>query len=326
MKHFTLGRLLLVGFVFQCIAVSAASAQTSAGGLFRPWPKAQDYDFSLGATFQNTATTDVGNFDIQLNEYTAIGRIRFSEEHELNPTIGFEFDYLDIGNNAPNLPGALSDQSIGFGTPLGKWGDDWFAAVSGAFGYAGSSTFGVSEAWYAKATVIVGKKMNNGDLLVFGLDYDGNRSFMPDTPLPGFAYTHRVDEKLLLAAGFPYTSIEWDPIQDLKFNLYFNLPDVFIARLSYNFVKELGVFVGYEDRIQPFSISGLANDDDRLFYVSHRVEGGIRIDPHPAVTIRASIGYNFGQEFNTGWDSRNLDSVTDLSDEMYGRIAVDLRY
>ena len=51
-------------------------------------------------------------------------------------------------------------------------------------GYAGEQIFDDTDAFYGKATVIVGKDFNEKSAILFALSYDGSRVIYPDIPLP----------------------------------------------------------------------------------------------------------------------------------------------
>ena len=96
------------------------------------------------------------------------------------------------------------DDEEGADCPVGKAGD-WIFAVGVAAGYAGASPFSEGNAWYGKATAVALRQFSESDALVLVLDYDGNRTLLPDVPLPGIAYTHRVSPSLFYVIGAPVT-------------------------------------------------------------------------------------------------------------------------
>jgi len=55
--------------------------------------------------------------------------------------------------------------------------------------------FGIGHVTYRR-------KLSERDSLILSLDYNGNSSFLPDVPLPGFAFEHRSNSCRSLA-GFP---------------------------------------------------------------------------------------------------------------------------
>jgi hypothetical protein len=161
---------------------------------------------------------------------------------------------------------------------------------------------------------------------VFVLDYDRNRLFLPDVPLPGFAYTRRIDPTLLLAAGVPLTSITWEPNERFKLRLEYLLIDNLQLAVGYEFVENLTLFGNIEYRAEGFFVPGLANEDDRLIFQQRRAEIGLRWDPRESASLHLAAGYAWGQEFSVGFDSRETDQLTDVSDEPYVRAALEVRF
>ena len=52
----------------------------------------------------------------------------------------------------------------------------------------------------------------------------------------------------------------------------------------------------------------------------------MKLQPTEAIGLFATVGYAFGQEFNVGFDARNLDEVRKVSDEGFVRGGVDVKF
>ena len=231
--------------------------------------------------------------------------------------------YLDINTDDPGIPTRLADQSIGFGTPIGVSGD-WFFGIAGGLGYAGNTPFNDSSAWYGKGTFIAGRELGEDSSLIFALDYNGNRTVYPDIPVPAVAYTKRIHPTLLAVAGFPFSSIRWEPVEKLTIEIMYSIPDSFDARIGYDITDAWRVFASYEGRREAFTITDY-DDHDRLFFEQRRVEAGVRWQPARYVALVAAGGYAFNQEFSQGWDMRDTEEVADVSDEAYVRVGIEYR-
>jgi hypothetical protein len=195
-------------------------------------------------------------------------------------------------------------------------------------GFAGTTllnnTNGGGSAYYGKAAIFVGRDLGKERALVFGLDYNGNRSTFPDIPIPGFAYTTRLDPTLLANFGFPYTSVLWEPVEHLKVDAAFSFPDTLDARVSYDLSQQWRLYGNFENRLKAFHVEGLGHDR-RLFFQQRRLEAGVRWQPRPFIGVVAAGGYAFSQEFSVGFDTRDLGNITHLSDEPYVRVGVEIR-
>ena len=185
--------------------------------------------------------------------------------------------------------------------------------------------FNDGNAWYAKSTFIVGKELDKTSNIVFGLDYNGNRTVYPDIPLPGFAYTKRMDPTLLAVVGFPYNSVLWEPDEHFRVEGGYTFPDIYHVTVSYAPIKPVRLFADFNNALMAFHVDDLPGHR-RLFFSQRRVEVGVRWQPYDLLGVVAAAGYAFGQKFNTGWDSRDLSSVTGVSDEPYLRVALEWKY
>jgi hypothetical protein len=81
----------------------------------------------------------------------------------------------------------------------------------------------------------------------------------------------------------------------------------------------------YEVYEEPFHVDQIGGRD-RLFYCYNGVEAGLKFKPVPNVGMFAAVGYQFGQEFNRGWDDTNMDRIISVSDEPYLRFGVNLSF
>ena len=75
-----------------------------------------------------------------------------------------------------------------------------------------------------------------------------------------------------------------------------------------------------------FFVDGLPENYDRLFFQQRRAEVGVRWEPRKDFNFSLAVGYAFGQEFSTGFDFRQTDEFTDVSDEPYVRVGFDIRF
>ena len=298
-----------------------AAAQTGAELLVRPFPEDENFEFNSSAAFQATGEDELGG-DFGMNVYEVSGRFREVREKSI-PRVGYDFTYLDIDSDI--LPDRLVDQSIAAGLAM----PDLYGFRGGftvGVGYAGDGPFGDANAWYGKATIAMGKKIDeNTDLGVF-LDYDGNRTFLPDVPLPGFAYRKRIDQKLILVAGAPVSSIEWTPDDRWKFELYWTMIESFDARVTYKVAERFNVFANYDSRSMAFHMDELEAANERLLFTERRAELGVQWEPRKDTRLIFAGGYAFGQEFSAGWDFRESDEITDVSDEPYVRAGLEIRF
>ena len=329
MPRMTHRRFLALFALLACVSLTAspAFAQTGAELLIRPFPEGENLEFNTNAVFQSDGEDDFGG-ELGLNVYEVSARAREVREKSI-PRVGYDLTYIDINSEfgvfGKLLPERLVDQSIAAGLAMpGLYG--FRGGFTVGVGYAGDGPFGDANAWYGKATIAMGKKIDdNTDLGVF-LDYDGNRSYLPDVPLPGFAYRKRIDERLILVAGLPLSTIEYTPDDRWKFELFFTLIDSFDARITYKVSESFNVYANLDSRNHAFHMDELEDTNDRLLFEESRAELGVQWEPRKDTRLIAAGGYAFGQEFSTGWDYRDNEEITEISDEPYVRVGLEMRF
>jgi len=299
-----------------------AVAQTGAELLIRPFEKDQSFELNGSARIQDEGEDDFGG-EMQVSVFEVSGRAREVREKTI-PRVGYDLVYIDVDNDL-GIPEHLSDQSIAAGVALPD-----ISGFRGGFtfgiGYAGDSPYSDANAWYGKATIAMGKQLDEETDLGIFLDYDGNRTYLPDVPLPGFAYRKRVDDKLILVAGAPLSTIEWKPDERWKFELFWTLIDSFDARVTYTVAPGFNVFGSVDSRRYAFHTDELESSNDRLLFKERRAEVGVQWEPRKDTRIIFAGGYAFDQEFGTGWDYRDDDEITELSDEPYVRAGLEMRF
>jgi hypothetical protein len=271
--------------------------------------------------FLGSAEADGADFDLSV--YEVQGRFREQREKFI-PRIGWDLTWYDMSSDVPVLDQDLVDASVAVGLELGKY-SEWTAGLTLGIGYAGNAPFGESDAYYGKATLIVGKKLDEKTDLGLVVDYDGNRTVFPDVPLPGFAYRHEFDPTLNYTLGVPLSSVTWRPDKAWMFEVTWTLLDRIDARVEHKLAGNFTLFGNLEQRQEAFSVDDLA-DNDRLLFQQRRAEVGVRWQPWEHTSFLIAGGYAFASEFSVGFDQRDSDEVADVSDEPYGRIGFERRW
>lgn len=320
----TMRRVLVIGVVLFAISLAATvRAQTGAALLLKPWPQDQAFEGVAGGYFENSAHSDSGD-NVQFSDYESSGRIRIMPGNLISPRVGYDFRYINADTKSTVIPHELSDQSIALGTAIAQY-SGWVAGATFGLGYAGDSAFSRGSAWYGKATVAFGKKFDDRNGLGIVIDYDGNRPYYPDFPLPGFAYIHRHDPHLLLTLGVPYSSIEWTPTERIKVEGSYTLLQDLAARISYEFIKHWTVFTAFHTERDAFHVDDFPKDR-RLLFENHRVEGGVQFVPCDHATLSLSGGYAFGNRFSQGFDFDKTHTVLKISDAPFLHAGLEVRF
>jgi hypothetical protein len=129
-----------------------------------------------------------------------------------------------------------------------------------------------------------------------------------------------------VAAGFPYTSVEWRPDDHWTLELRWSIPDDVQIFANYKIGNGLGAFASLRRRIESYHWDDLPDQDDRLFFEQRRAEVGLSYEPIERLRGELAVGYAFSQEFSSGWSSNETTEVADISDEPYIRIGVQWQY
>lgn len=322
--------LFTTGLAVSLTLTHTAAAQTGPGIMLVPWAGDQTAQVKGDAFFTPTEA-DVTGADVDLSIFTSFGRFLLDPDASYQPTIGYEFVQYEIGSSDAALPDDLTDVSIAFGGSFGavdlgeSLGGEWQMGYTLGLGYAGVTPFNDSDAWYGKADLFAVKVIDRDTRWLVGLNYDGNRIFLPDVPLPAVTYFGRLNETTTYGIGLPFSSLTWKPDEfwtlDVRSVVFFN----FNGTLSYQATKELKFFASLARINDAFTVQN-AGDNRRLLFSQDRIEAGLTYDLTNNVVLTVAGGYAFNQEFDIGYDSRDPTGLRDLDDSGYIRGGIELRF
>lgn len=326
MAHFRPIRCAVAAIAAALLLSSPVWGQSGPGLLMRPWQGEDRLELSADALWQSESETDdAADADLSLSWYDAAGRYRFDPEAEHSVAAGFDLTHLDLDTNHPNLPERLSDQSLALGVPLGETEGGWKIGFTAGLGFAGDTPYADEDAWYAKATLIGTRQITEDKSWLLFLNYDGNRTFLPDVPIPGAAFSHRVSDSFRYTVGLPYSEVHWRPAQRLSLHARYAIPYTVNARVDYMLLEKVGVFARLENRFDAYHIEG-ADEHRRLFFEQRRIEGGLRWGGRDRARLELAGGLAFDQEFSTGYDARDLNNDIEVESAPYVRLGLGLRF
>jgi hypothetical protein len=317
---------------------STAFAQTGPELLLRPMADELRFDGRVSATYFFSSDFDIDDIDkdttgeAQVARYFAEGRVRFfpgdresTPIRKADPRVGFSLTELTVEDDGGVLPGHFTDMQFGVGSGVAQFGD-WIAGITLGIGYAGANSFGESDAIFGAATLLFGRQLDENTSLGVALDYNGNRTFMPDTPLPGLVYTSKLPERNLeFSLGFPNAYGRWKPTEALLLEINFTFPDFVGGRVSYDFVDGVGLFASFARRTDAWTADDL-DDHDRIFFEQTLAELGARFNVDDRFAIVLAGGWAFGQEFSVGYDTRDDDKLVELDDGPFVRLEGEFRF
>jgi hypothetical protein len=319
---------LLIVCVFAAVP-SVVSAQNALTMLATPWADDRAVEFKVDVWGQSEGDTDQTSMDVRLSRYQTAGRWRLDPSDTLSPTLAINAHRLNIHSSDPALPERLVDVSVAGAMVFNVDQDTTLQAILGG-GYAGDNAFGDGSAYYGLAGLIATRQLGDDRGYKLSLDYNGNRTIYPDVPLPGFLYFDRLNEQTTYTIGFPYGSITWKPNDRTTLHAIAYYSATANAIIEYQLSKPWSIYGSYESSQNAYKVDS-DRSDRRLIFAQERIEGGVvwrgrQGDSFPGVEVRVAGGYAFDQEFTRGWDTRSDDTVRDISDEPYVRVAVSMGF
>ena len=306
------------------VCATAAQAQTDQRLLFDEWHEGSRLELRAEARLYQGSTLSKSGTQASVRSYDSTGRVRLSTEHEINPSLGYDTYFLDTGNTGGILPRTLSDSSFAFATPLGNVGE-WFIAASAGVGYAGDGAFGNSKAWYGKAELTFGRELAKDEHLLIWLAYDGNRLLLPDVPTPSIAYSNDTHETFSYVLGLPDSSFEWKPTKSVIARAEWSLPLTLDASVDFMLTETLSLFGQYRNSTRSFHTESLSRSR-RVFFDEQTIEAGLHGRLTPKITATGAVGYAFSRSFKTGFDDRNLTTLSDVGDAPYLRVELRIAF
>lgn len=304
--------------------VGMAQAQTGLRLATKPLPQDRVFEATADARLFGQTQARDNNADFTLSQYESEGRFQVFSSADATVRLGYSVDYLGIRSDDARLPDQLWDQSAAVGVSLAAV-DGWMPAFTLGGGYSGDTPYGDGAAWYAKSAVGATRMIDKDSYLNLALDYDGNRSILPDVPLPVVAYSFLLANlDLRLTVGFPINGFVWTPMEKLTVEAEIIVLYSARASINYELSKQWKLFARFERRTQAYHLDELEGTNDRLLFEQKRVEVGVTWSPCSAASLIVAGGYAFDQEFTTGFDSRDTNDLVELDNAPYLRAGLQL--
>lgn len=302
-------------------------AQNAGTQLIRPWLDDKPFEFSTSITFQGegSASGPAGSGDVQVFQYRGHGRWRLNTTDPNSPRAALSFDSVDLVTDDIGLADDFFDVSVagGFGIDLVE--DEWRLALAGGFGSASNDVFNDPDGVYGIGAVVLTWILDLESTLSFSITYDGNRAIWPDLPLPGITYQTRKIKDVVLTIGLPIANVRWTPIENLRIDLSYIIPDNVYFNIEYDLIEQVTLYSKFDQVTETYHLEG-DSDRRRIIFSQRRIELGVKGRPLPHIEIIGGVGYAFSQTFERGWDLRNTSELFDISDEPYGRLGVTIRF
>lgn len=332
---------------------ATATAQTDTGLLTDPWDDGQRLELHADLFTQSSAVKDTSpglDDDTTITVGRTRSRVRLEPLRDpgyllpsdpnvptpepatptLTAAVGLETVYVDFATtNDPRVPERLVREEFAVGLPLNKHNGGWLQlGATLGFGHASTQPWNDADGRYALASVFGTTTLDNGATLLVGLTYDGNRSTLPDTPLPILEYRKPLNDdgrQLGFTLGYPESRIIYQHSDQLSVSAGFDNLDWATVEMFYEFAPGLALTARYAAFYDMFHA---ADDDEyrRLFFISQRVEAGLAHRVGNASHLELSGGYAFGQELRRGYDWRSTDQIVEFDDAVFVRVGLKLSF
>ena len=314
-----------------CLAgAGIAGALTAAAPLFAvspdvnallPWGDA-NVESSTWGLLENKSHIRNDGTSAQIGLVDSSGRVRLADTGQYSPTVAWDSLYMALNTHSSLLPRQLDQQAMALGIPLvqsGKWG---FGAVVGA-GYSGNSPYNEGQAVYGLVDLNAQYQFDHDNSLVLTLNYNGNRSILPDVPLPGIEFIHQT-RQLTLGVG-TYEYLDYKPIDRLDIQLMYFPADTGRADIDYRLLRWLHVYGLFSSQSWAFHVD-YYNHDQRLFFNMCRVEAGVDLIACRDFSLKVGGGYAFNQAFSQGYQSINETPVGQIANAAYLSLTAKFRF
>src|SRR5580658_6513207 len=216
--------------------------------------------------------------DSQVFGWDSFGRIRFNAGDQDSPFVAYHLLTLGLGTDTPAFKSQMDEMSAELGLHLGEVAD-WKVGVTVGGGYSSTHPFVNENGVFQIGHLTAQKPIDANDSLLLAVDYEGDSSLLPDTPLPGFAFQHR-GEELNFMVGYPTSYFAWTPKWNVKIAALYEAPYTADLDLDYRMNQHYGFYGDAGNFFQGF----IRSDGDiysRQFFQMTRVELGLRCNFDP---------------------------------------------
>jgi hypothetical protein len=242
---------------------------------------------------------------ISVFHWDSYGRIKFDRaERDPGVWLGYRILTVSIDSDIPTLDHSFVDLALAAGGFLGSLGEGWMLLGSAGIGTANDGRFDRTEAIYPLATLEAAHLSDPGHRWHVGLSLDGNRTLLPDIPLPYFYFDSVPVPELHLRLGNLASDLAWKPSPFLDVTVGWRFPTNSRVRMESSMGGGFAVFAEASRSIDGFHLRD--QGDTRLFYQLAKAEAGVRFIAS-WIDVSLSAGYALGQRFLTGFDLRDLD-------------------
>ncbi|MFC1782802.1 hypothetical protein ACFL02_04360 [Planctomycetota bacterium] len=256
------------------------------------------------------------NADLAFIQHELNLTVPLQQNEQSNFTIFSGLSLMDIQSNAMlsdaavKLPDKLWDINLG-GSYQYNFDDDKAAGLIISAGSPSDKPFDQADVIAVNVTGTLKHPARGNDTWLFFLNYATNREFLPNIPIPGFAYFWNPNPKLKALVGIPFASAEYEFTDDLSLKASYLIPRTIHTEVNFQLTDPVSLYSGFHWQNQRFFRAGRDDKDERLFYYEKKLSGGIRLNLNNNITLDIFSGYAFDRFFFEGedYDDRSKNRI-----------------
>ncbi len=224
------------------------------------------------------------------NEWSLSGRVGFQDIHTsaVLPSTGDRF------------PDELWDARLGAGYRH-KFDNGWIGGASVTVGSASDRPFASADEMIVRAIGMLRIPSGQRNAWLGTLIYASDSEFLGGLPIPGLAYLYSPSDRFTAVIGFPFSSVQYRPLDKLTLEAQYLPVRRVRARATYALFRPLRLYVGFDWDSDHWLRADREDEQDKLFYYEKRASGGVRFDLRH-VGFRLAGGYAFDRFYFEGHD------------------------
>lgn len=271
------------------------------------------------------------HLDLTQHNFTLVTPLFQNSTDELAMSARLRYQNYDTAARLPDtgqrLPEELYDAKAGL-SYRHKFANDWILGGSVTAGSASDEPFHSEDELIVRAAALLRVPSGPRNAWLYSITYasDVEIFHMRHIPIPGIAYYWAPSDSFRAVIGFPFTSVEYRPVEALTLEAsYFPVRTV-RARAMYAVFRPLRVFIGFDADHDSYYLAHRGDKDDQLFYYEKRVTAGMRFDLRH-VGIEVTGGYAFDRFYFEGerYSERN-ENRFDVADGTFVAVRLSTRW
>lgn len=198
-------------------------------------------------------------------------------------TVSGSVEYLDIHTQAilpesrQPFPEELWDIRMG-AAYRHLFDNGWTAGGVLTIGSASDRPFASIHEMSIRAIALLRLPSRERDAWILTLTYTSDQEYLKGIPVPGVAYHWVYSDKLAILVGIPFTSIRFQPIEELTLEATYVPIRRVRLRATYQIARPLRAYVGFDWAHDQYYRADRRDNDDELVYYEKRLLAGARFD------------------------------------------------